>query len=307
MNWYKRAKRKYKDDRHEGNKIDLQQLCCGFPENRRKDPHKKNKGRNYPDVPSNRPKKKKKQASRSDLSRSGVRVTTLDRSIRGGTTGKAKKHNRGLLIQVRRDPFDKPNAEGDYIRLTQWIPEDQLQTENTKNSSCNIIKASSKELILMRGLSGSGKSFLAKQLAGDTGIICSTDDFFMIDGVYQFDPKKLHENHLKNQEKVEKAMTHNLSPIVVDNTNVMAWENKNYVELAKKYGYSVTIREPESPWWKKYFSKQMSEEDKNILAEMLSQKTQHDVPKVSIRGGLDRWEHGITEESILNSKCPWEK
>ena len=53
MNWYKLSKRKYKDDRQEGDKIDTQLLCCGFPENRRKEPYKKNKGKNYPSHRSN--------------------------------------------------------------------------------------------------------------------------------------------------------------------------------------------------------------------------------------------------------------
>ena len=43
MNWYKLAKRKYKDERTEGEKLDTQLLCCGYPKNRRKDPYKPNK------------------------------------------------------------------------------------------------------------------------------------------------------------------------------------------------------------------------------------------------------------------------
>ena len=34
----------------------------------------------------------------------------------------------------------------------------------------------------MRGLPGSGKSTKAKKIAAETGIIYSTDDFFMVDG-----------------------------------------------------------------------------------------------------------------------------
>jgi len=42
VNWYKRA-RKYKDERFEGEKIDTQLLCCGYPENRREPYEKKKK------------------------------------------------------------------------------------------------------------------------------------------------------------------------------------------------------------------------------------------------------------------------
>jgi len=39
MNWYKSAKEKYKNY----HKLDTQLLCCGYPENKRKDPYKPNK------------------------------------------------------------------------------------------------------------------------------------------------------------------------------------------------------------------------------------------------------------------------
>lgn len=48
MNWYKISKRKYKDERQEGDKMDTSLLCCNYPENRRKNPYKKKKSRNYP-------------------------------------------------------------------------------------------------------------------------------------------------------------------------------------------------------------------------------------------------------------------
>jgi len=40
MNWYKKAKEE-KDKKW--NVLDTQLLCCGYPENRRKDPYRPNK------------------------------------------------------------------------------------------------------------------------------------------------------------------------------------------------------------------------------------------------------------------------
>jgi pantothenate kinase-related protein Tda10 len=53
----------------------------------------------------------------------------------------------------------------------------------------------------MRGVPGSGKSYLASLLResymkkGYSCSIYSTDNFFMKDGVYSFDPSKLGEYH----------------------------------------------------------------------------------------------------------------
>ena len=52
----------------------------------------------------------------------------------------------------------------------------------------------------MRGVPGSGKSTLAKELAGKNGIIYSTDDFFMQNGLYVFDAKMIGHNHEQNQK-----------------------------------------------------------------------------------------------------------
>ena len=52
-----------------------------------------------------------------------------------------------------------------------------------------------KKLVLMRGLPGSGKSTLAKKIAGNQGVIYSTDDFFIVKGEYKYDPKMIGQYH----------------------------------------------------------------------------------------------------------------
>ena len=76
-----------------------------------------------------------------------------------------------------------------------------------KSFSRFIENIEKKVLIVMRGPSGSGKSTLAKRLAGNNGLILSTDDFFMTpDGEYKFDPKLLRTYHGLNQERAKTAM-----------------------------------------------------------------------------------------------------
>lgn len=52
-------------------------------------------------------------------------------------------------------------------------------------------KPKERRLVIMRGLPGSGKSTLAKKIANKYGLIYSTDDFFMVNNEYVFDPKMI--------------------------------------------------------------------------------------------------------------------
>lgn len=102
-----------------------------------------------------------------------------------------------------------------------------------------------KTLIIMRGLPGSGKSTKAEtiaseaQAAGKTVTIRSTDDQFMVFGVYRFDPKRIGAAHHLNHRAVEQDMKDNTEVIIVDNTSIKKWESRGYRDLAQQYGYKV--------------------------------------------------------------------
>jgi len=109
-------------------------------------------------------------------------------------------------------------------------------------------------LILVRGVSGSGKSTIGEMFADFDATTCvlSTDDLFYVDGKYKFDPSKLAEYHQAIIDKVEKYMKdyewktkdsdYSWSPvnkIVVCNTFTELWEMQPYLDLAKKYDWRV--------------------------------------------------------------------
>ena len=100
------------------------------------------------------------------------------------------------------------------------------------------IAKNTKNLILVRGVSGSGKSTFAEEFLFPISLLISTDDFFMVNGEYQFNPELLPENHLKCIKSVESEMEHpqqDICPnIVVHNTFTKAWEIEPYKELADK-------------------------------------------------------------------------
>lgn len=94
-------------------------------------------------------------------------------------------------------------------------------------------------LILMQGVPGSGKTTLAKQLKSFLSATrVSTDDYFMIDGVYCFDPDKLPEYHTRTQLAARELMKDGKN-VIVDNTNSKRWYVQPYVNDAVLYGHWV--------------------------------------------------------------------
>ena len=94
-----------------------------------------------------------------------------------------------------------------------------------------------KQLILLRGLPGSGKSTFANLLGG---IHVEADQYFMRDGEYRFDASKLKQAHNWCKLRVEHSMEDGVDKITVSNTFTQEWEMDAYFELAEKYGYQIS-------------------------------------------------------------------
>jgi len=100
------------------------------------------------------------------------------------------------------------------------------------------------DLILLRGIPGSGKSTLGEIILQtpqkQTPDVLSADNFFVDEnGKYDFDPSKLKEAHNMCQQKCAERMRLEFSKIVVANTFTQEWEMEPYFEMAKRYGYRV--------------------------------------------------------------------
>lgn len=140
----------------------------------------------------------------------------------------------------------------------------------------------------MSGIPGSGKSYTAFRSSPDDALIFSTDEFWGPN--YDFDPKLLGKAHAWNQGRVEGAIAALHHYIVVDNTNTTQKEKQPYIDLAKKFGYKVEIKYPESRWWQEIAprikNKTFTEEDVDVFFK----KNTHGVPFFVIKNMMERFE-----------------
>ena len=100
------------------------------------------------------------------------------------------------------------------------------------------------DLILLRGIPGSGKSSLGEIIlycpGSNTPDVLSADNFFMDDkGNYNFDATKLKQAHNDCQQKCAERMKLEISRIVIANTFTEKWEMDTYYQMAERYKYRV--------------------------------------------------------------------
>lgn len=159
-----------------------------------------------------------------------------------------------------------------------------------------------KILIILRGLSGSGKSTMASLICSDNEdrLAISSDDYFTSeDGLYSFEPTKLKEAHEWCKSEVASAMCDEWEVIVVHNTFTRKWEVDPYLNLASQNEYQVQI---------------LSLYDGGLSDLQLSQRGVHNLPTYEIQKQRKRWEKDVYREQprqdqldgrILKKKRNW--
>ncbi|MCJ8740362.1 hypothetical protein PDJAM_G00058070 [Pangasius djambal] len=156
-------------------------------------------------------------------------------------------HQHSQLENSSFPSSHSPASYAPYEAFERWHHKEQNHqdgNQHVRNGGPSLV------LILMRGVPGSGKSTLARQISasGPSGLILSTDDYFYQKDGYHFEPTLLGAAHDWNQNRAKKAMLNGHTPVIIDNTNVQAWEMKPYVRVALETGYRVEFVEPDSSW-----------------------------------------------------------
>lgn len=184
----------------------------------------------------------------------------------------------------------------DTVRMNQLpvVTNKSKKTADIQRAK-NYIDKGYRVLVIMRGLPGSGKSYLAKEILQSTlgtnvnksNHILSTDDYFCQNpqGQYIYDPRFLEEGHNWNQRRAFELMSKGYSPVIIDNTNTQMWEMKPYATMATDFGYIIEILEPNTHWC--------------FNDKELTKRSQHGVPKSKINDMLGRYEKNVTPQKLL--------
>jgi tRNA uridine 5-carbamoylmethylation protein Kti12 len=128
-------------------------------------------------------------------------------------------------------------------------------------------------LTLVRGLPGSGKSTIARNLAWcpRESIHLEADMYFVKDGVYQFDSTQLGQAHEWCQNQTKQYLKRNFD-VVVSNTFTTVKELARYFEIAKELSIIPNV----------------------IIAQNQFQNT-HNVPAETLKKMSDRFAWDISE------------
>jgi 2'-5' RNA ligase len=169
-----------------------------------------------------------------------------------------------------------------------------LSAEDVEAASCSIV-------VILRGLPGSGKSWLAdhcEEMREDPAsvAICSADNFFVNrqSGQYQFDPDLLPQAHQQCLQDFLAALWEKKKIVIVDNTNVHHWEYLVYQYLSQLLGYRHFILEVPC--------------SNEKVAEMYASRNQHRVPIASVMKMYSSWEEErsavVLPPSVVNPYQP---
>ena len=91
-------------------------------------------------------------------------------------------------------------------------------------------------LYLIRGVPGAGKTTFANMLNSRLLVdrVYEADQYFYKDGIYEFNPLKLHKAHEQCQRNTRIALSEGLS-VAVSNTSCEEWEVETYQNIAAEY------------------------------------------------------------------------
>jgi len=151
----------------------------------------------------------------------------------------------------------------------------------------------SRSLVLIRGLSGSGKTWLAESLVGDSDfrvMICADDFFISEDGEYEFDHTRIKEAHeWCISETKELISDEEIEMICVHNNFSRKWEAEPYFNMAKECGIDVQV---------------VTLYDSGMNDRALSERSPHNISEKAVQKQRHQWELDVHPHRNSKPKRP---
>jgi tRNA uridine 5-carbamoylmethylation protein Kti12 len=145
-----------------------------------------------------------------------------------------------------------------------------------------------KVVVILRGLPGSGKSWLTHELYMAACVsklrydVCSADEYFtewtqnLEKQVYNWTAAEIGNAHAWCRLNFRRAVYHGIEVVIVDNTNVNAKDVEFYYQHALDNNYRVELVEPDTEW--------------RYNVEECAKRNKHNVPLEALQRMQTRWE-----------------
>lgn len=139
-----------------------------------------------------------------------------------------------------------------------------------------------RKVLIMRGVSGSGKSTFTRQ--HPDAVVCSADAYF--DRIGGYDATLIHEAHKACFAEFAGALEAGAPLVIVDNTHIEAWEISPLITFATYKGYEYEIVEIPLP----------GKSAEEAIA-ILTNRNLHGTPKKKIEWMVERFHKAFIPKS----------
>ena len=192
-----------------------------------------------------------------------------------GNLGYLSDQERDLIIKQLHSSIQRQD-EGTFEALIKDVVK-----ANKEAATFQSVSSDQPIVVIMRGLPGSGKSYLSSHCLEMTAnasqsVVISADDYFTLGEEYQFNPITAYKAHQHCTKTLLDSLASGKKLAIIDNTNTQQWEYRLYTYLCDVLGYTCHILEIPCP--------------SINFAEVYRSRNVHRIQKDAVARMVERWE-----------------
>ena len=155
--------------------------------------------------------------------------------------------DQGIIKPAEGESLVEP-LNGPEIHKNGEILDHAIKTLEKLNSEKSTMMNHSSYVIILRGVPGSGKSYLASHCSEylddpSQVAVCSADHYFTNNSEYSFSSSELHKAHLHCFDHFLSGVLERKRMIIIDNTNSQLWEYQFYIYVCSLLALPHSILE----------------------------------------------------------------